>query len=170
MLPFNDGVTFPCHAIRIDCKSTLSLEDVKTRLAAYCATRPEIAAAYVFGSIAAGQAGPLSDIDIAFLIDAKHPRMPKSIAYHAARIRDLMRLLNTNQVDLVILPSSSPLLEHRIVSRGRCVYSRNDRQRHNFEFKAVQTYLDLKPVYERQTALMSARIRAGHFGKGAAHD
>lgn len=40
-----------------------------TALEEYCASVPDVILAYLFGSHARGQAGPLSDIDVAVLVD-----------------------------------------------------------------------------------------------------
>jgi predicted nucleotidyltransferase len=47
----------------------MSTEELKNKIAAYCATRPEIVACYLFGSRASGKERPGSDADVAFLLD-----------------------------------------------------------------------------------------------------
>ena len=133
-------------------------------IAAYCTRRHEIVAAYVFGSAARGTAGPLSDLDLAFLLDRRRTRLSSSLAYQASRLSDLMRLLRTNDVDLVLLPAPSPLLQHRILLDARLLYCRDTRQRLAFETKALQSYLDLIPFYERQTAAFLRRVKAKGTG------
>lgn len=150
-------------------KKPLAFHTLQERVSAYCAKHADIVAAYLFGSTVTGQATPLSDIDLAFLLTPQKPRLPRSLAYQAACVTDMMDLLETNHVDVVLLPASSPLLHHRIISRGRVLFCRNDRQRQAFEFKALQTYLDLKPLYAQQTRMFLERVRSGHFGNAGTH-
>ncbi len=149
-----------------DIKTPAQMQDHVVR---YCAKRREIVAAYVFGSAARGTAGPLSDLDIAFLLDRRRTRLSDSLAYQAARLSDLMALLRTDRVDLVLLPCTSPLLEHRILRDGAVLYCRDTRQRLAFEEKALRTYLDLKPFYERQTRWFFERHRAAQARRRAGH-
>lgn len=44
-------------------------EELKNHISAYCATRPEIDACYLYGSRATGRERPGSDVDLAFLLD-----------------------------------------------------------------------------------------------------
>ena len=48
----------------------MSIDRLKSTIANYCATRPEIVACYLYGSRAKGKDGPGSDVDLAFLLDA----------------------------------------------------------------------------------------------------
>ena len=139
---------------------TAQLEAIRPKLLAYCPSRREIVAAYLFGSAARGQAGPLSDLDFAFLLERRRTRLTGSLAYQAARLTDLMALLGTNKIDLVVLPCASPVLEHRILRDGALLYCRNDRQRLAFEERALRTFLDLKPFYDHQTRQFFERLSA----------
>jgi predicted nucleotidyltransferase len=143
---------------------TLLPATIEGRVGKYCTSRPEIVAAYLFGSFARGEAGPLSDLDLAFLIDHRRERLAGSLTYQAARLSDLIRLLDTNDVELVVLPTSSPLLQHRILRDSRLLYCHDHRQRVAFECKALQTYLDLKPFYERQTRRFFEQLRTARLG------
>jgi hypothetical protein len=141
--------------------STLpSIGDVTARVRAYCAGRREVVAAYLFGSAARGQAGPLSDLDIALLLDPRRPRLAASLNYQAARLTELMAALGTDKVDLVLLPAPSPLLEHRILRDAAVLFCRDQRRRIAFESAALCRYLDLIPFYERQTRDFFRRLGA----------
>lgn len=142
-----------------------TVDEIERCLARYSRRRPEILAAYLFGSVARGQAGPLSDVDIAFLLEPAHRHLAHSLAYQASRLSDLMALLKTDAVDLVLLPAPSPLLQHRILRDKHVLFCRNDRRRLAFEIRASQTYLDLQPMYTAQTRRFFARVRAGLEGQ-----
>jgi hypothetical protein len=148
-------------------RARLASDEIESRLARYSRQRPEILAVYLFGSVARGQAGPLSDLDIALLLEPAHRRLADSFAYQASRLSDLMALLETDAVDLVLLPAPSPLLQHRILRDKRVLFCRNDRRRLTFEIRASQTYLDLQPLYAAQTRRFFERVRAGHVGQAS---
>jgi predicted nucleotidyltransferase len=133
---------------------------LKARLAAIFEGR-KVVFAYLFGSQAKGNVGPLSDIDIAVCFDETIP----SAEHFDLRLEvlgELTDLLQTDDVDLVVLNEAPPLLAHRILRDGRLLFSADERSRLRFETRAVLQYLDWKPYldkYTRQT-----------FGSGATHD
>ncbi|WP_447974746.1 type VII toxin-antitoxin system MntA family adenylyltransferase antitoxin [Nitrospira sp. Kam-Ns4a] len=142
---------------------------VRARIRAYCARRPEIVAAYLFGSAARGQAGPLSDLDVAFLLDRRRAHLCGSLAYQAARLSDLMAVLRTTKVDLTLLPCESPILAHRVLRDGTLLFSRDARQRRVFEEHVIRTFLDLKPFYDLQTRRFFAKLMASGAPRRARH-
>ncbi|MBF0215723.1 MAG: nucleotidyltransferase domain-containing protein [Candidatus Omnitrophica bacterium] len=115
----------------------------------YFAEMKEIEIAYIFGSTVSGKNNALSDIDIAIDInrdiinEAEYP-----YSYKAHIIADLMGLLKTNNIDLVIIDEASILLKHRIIARGRLIYSRNEKRRIHLQVDALRRYLDVKPLFE----------------------
>ena len=79
-------------------------------------------------------------------------------------IAELSDLLKTDEIDLVILNRASPLLAHRVITRGKLVFVRDDIRRTRFEARAIQEYLDTKPLYELESRYMRERIKEGRFG------
>lgn len=145
------------------------MASITARVRAYCARRREIVAAYLFGSTARGEAGPLSDIDIALLLEKRRAGLRESLTYQASRLTELMAALGTDEVDLVLLPNSSPLLQHRVLRHGKLLYCRSQRRRVAFECEALRTYLDLLPIYERQTDRFIEQIGAGQPRRARRH-
>ena len=74
--------------------------------------------AVLFGSIARDQAGPRSDIDLAFLYDAPVDALKLT--------NDVTRLLRTDAVDVVDLRRASPLLAFAALRDGKALYERSD--------------------------------------------
>ena len=125
-------------------QTTVEIQEV---LEGYFKEHPEIELVYIFGSIAQGRINTLSDIDIALLSD------PKEIddrlyhyGYKAQILTDLMKLLKTNNVDLVILNEASPLLKHRVLYFGKLIYSKDERKRIQFQVETIDKYLDFKQL------------------------
>jgi len=111
----------------------------------------------LFGSVAEGSAGPLSDVDVAVLGGA------------ALSLDDLARL-NTElsratgrPCDVVIVERASPVLGMEIVRAGRRFFSRDDDAADRWEDFALRRYLgtaQLRKIiheYVRQDLLESGR-------------
>lgn len=71
--------------------------------------------AYLFGSHASGQAGPLSDVDVAVYLD----RRVKPWAYRLKLMEKLSKLLKRDDLDLVVLNQAPPLLGYEIIKFGK---------------------------------------------------
>jgi uncharacterized protein len=101
--------------------------------------------AYLFGSAAAGTNGPLSDIDIAVLVDrdASVYEIPGLLQ------DDLCRRLKTDRLDLISLTEAPPPLAYRVVRDGQCVLCRDRKVRESFETRAIMRYLDFKPLRDQ---------------------
>ena len=83
--------------------------------------RPEIQAAYIFGSVAHGRTHPDSDIDIAVLLGRRLPDS-RALSYRLRLGSDLGVALGRSDVQLVILNQAPPLLAHRVLSQGTLVF------------------------------------------------
>jgi hypothetical protein len=117
------------------------------RLAAELTARsPEIAFAYLFGSLARGDHGPASDVDIAVFHaypPASHP-VPTILELEADLARQLRR-----EVQVVDLRSASPDLVVRILRDKIVLVDRDRSARISFEVRLRNEYWDLKPLLDR---------------------
>ena len=115
---------------------------------------PSIALGFLFGSTAKGTTGPLSDVDVAVLLDRSTPLDAVEGPLHAA----LCRALRTDHVDLIMLADAPSSLAYRIIRDGRCILCRDAKAKEHFETNTIMRYLDFKPVRER--AFETSRRRA----------
>ncbi len=105
---------------------------------------PEVEAGYVFGSVAQGNTNPLSDIDVAILVNAdKIDQARYPYGYKAAVLTELMKSLKMDDVDLVVLNDAPLLLKHRVVSLGKLVFSRDEKRRVGFQVDVINRYSDM---------------------------
>jgi len=126
-----------------------NINEVQKILKEYFKTHPEVEVAYVFGSLSQGKINPLSDIDIALLIDRnKIKEETYPYGYKAEILADLVQLLKTNNVDLVLLDEANPLLRHRILYFGKVIYSRDERKRIKFQIDTINKYNDYKYLFK----------------------
>lgn len=120
--------------------------------------RPEVVAAWIFGSQAAGRTGPLSDIDIAVWL-----RQPeddgldvRAAATHA---------LATEQVDLVPLDRAPVALRYSALSRRIMIVDRDPDERIRRETRTVLDYFDQEPLRHAEWDGLRQRLAKDTFGR-----
>lgn len=139
-------------------------EQLKSRLAGLLENRKEIILAYLFGSRARESATPLSDIDLAVMVDDSVS--PGEYArYRASLLSELMPILGTDRVDLVLLNEGTPLLNYQVVRDGRLLLERRAGVRADFAYRAISRYLDTIPLRKVQDEYLRQRIKRGALGK-----
>ena len=110
------------------------------------AKHPRIAAAWIFGSVARGDAGPRSDLDVAVLLRGAEEHGDVMSLYSLSA--DLERHAPSRRVDLVVLGPQGPVFRHRVLSEGLLVYDADPETRFGFEDRTIREYLDWKPTHD----------------------
>lgn len=128
-------------------------------------TDGDIVGIYLFGSYAEGRQTPVSDIDLAILLDRSFP----PVRYFEKKLELLAittSVLKTDEVDLVIVNEAPPALAYRVLSTGRLLLEKKDRkgQRVNFQVRTYDRYFDFKPVEKILHEGLIRRIKEGRFG------
>jgi uncharacterized protein len=123
-----------------------------------------VAAAYVFGSQARGNPGPLSDVDVAVWA-APGTDPSRRFALRLELANAATRALDGETVDLVVLDDASPLLRQRAWRDGELLIDRDPRTRVRDEARALLEFLDTKPLREQTATGVSNRIAEGRFGR-----
>ena len=139
-----------------DGRSVASRQAVQAALSEELAAEPGVVAAYLFGSVARGTAGPLSDIDVALLL--ADPREDGSVCDRT--MDTLCRRFRTSRVDVVSLASAPMPLRYRVVRDGALVLCRDAAILERFITEAVLQYLDFKPLRDRAFGRMREIGRA----------
>ena len=131
------------------------------RAVARCASkRREIAAAYVFGSVATGRTRNDSDVDVAVLLARPLPA-GRRLPFRLELMADLGSALRRSDVEVVMLNDASPLLAHRVLSKGHLVFERSKSTRVRFHVRTASQYADLIPMYETQIRYLKRHARSG---------
>jgi hypothetical protein len=110
--------------------------------------------AYLFGSVARGTAGPLSDIDIAVYL--------KDGADFVEEKLNLLDLLidkfGTDRIDVVVLNTASLPLQARVLRCNRILLDRAPFTRHAFESLVLRKYFDFSRF---EAAVLRRRFTIG---------
>ncbi|MFZ5590812.1 MAG: type VII toxin-antitoxin system MntA family adenylyltransferase antitoxin [Bacillota bacterium] len=125
----------------------------------------DVVAMYLFGSHATGKSTPLSDIDLAILLDHAVPTQ-NYFSKKLALLTTATALLQKEEVDLVILNQVPPSLAYRVLGKGRLLYEnpRKKKQRIGFQTRAISLYFDFLPVEKKLYAGLINRLRRGEYG------
>jgi len=118
---------------------------IESRLREYLAANAEregIAAAYLFGSVARGTAGPRSDVDVGILYSEAPPRTLEGLGLGLEG--DLESLLGV-PVQVVVLNHAPVDLTIRVLRDGKLLVDRDRSKRVHFEVKTRFEFLDLEP-------------------------
>lgn len=137
--------------------------DARCRLAE-ALDRDGVVAAMLIGSQARGEAGPLSDVDVAVWYA---PGLDG-----AARLRlqlDLLAgteaALGTDEIDIVMLNDAPPLMRQRAMGDAIRLVERDRDERVRLETRAIIDYCDTAPLRATLGRAMRRRIREGSFGR-----
>lgn len=123
---------------------------------------------YLFGSQARGKVWAESDVDLAVLLASDVP----SEQYGEIQVQligELMSVFSSNDVDVVVLNQTPPLLTYEGVNQGGRLLCERDRlARIRFEVRAFQGYVDTAPLREIQNRYLKEAIRrrAAALGPG----
>jgi hypothetical protein len=119
-------------------KLPANIEDLIPKAFAYLQSRPDILFAYLFGSFGKGKHFPLSDVDIAVYLKEASDVPEKKMEILGA----LIDILQTDEIDLVILNSAPLPLRMRILENKKVVVDREPFLRHHYESLTMREYFD----------------------------
>jgi len=130
-------------------------ENILSRLPSvenYLNGHPKVIFAYLFGSLSKGVRKPTSDIDIAVYLE----RNDNYGEIKLEILRDLSSLLQTDEIDIVILNTASLPLVMNILKGKKSLVDKEPFTRHAFESLIMRKYFDFS-IKE------SAQLRRRYF-------
>ena len=136
------------------------LKSIEAAIAPLLDARPEVLTAHLFGSVVTGRTRKDSDVDIAVLVSDKVMKR-NPFKYRLALMAELMRVLQRDDVDLIILNEAPPLLAHRVLSRGKLISERSPSARVAFQVRTVNRYVDTQPMRDLYMAYLKKHAREG---------
>jgi uncharacterized protein len=145
-----------------------TIEGISGDMAAYLAQQADVVVAYLFGSVARGQANSRSDVDLAVLLDP-------NLGSEACLERQLQLMVALDdfadrEVQVTLLNRASPLLAYQVIRDGFLLYERNQAGRVAFEVHTMKVYFDVKPMLDFHSQVLMKQIReAGLGGRARRH-
>jgi predicted nucleotidyltransferase len=126
--------------------------------------RPEVIAAFLFGSQARGSAGPLSDVDVAILHpDGLDARGRLDLHLHLAAAAGAA--LSTGEVDVVLLNGAPPLLRDRVLRDAVVLIDRDPAVTLRFREQTAREYQAGEAGRRELSRRLRRRIEEGSFGR-----
>ena len=136
-------------------KRSLIVEQDK-RLLEFMRGQEYIKLAHLFGSVAKGKEGKLSDVDIAVFLDESLNKK-EIINLQLKVISELTSILKTDRVDLIVMNNAPLLLKYDIIRYGKIL--KDDKEtKIKVESGVLSDYLDMKYYIDRHTNLAIKRI------------
>lgn len=103
---------------------------------------PELVFAYLFGSLATGSGGNMSDVDLAVYVDRQCGfSFSQKLRFHG----DCCRVLRRNDVDVVVINQTrNLLLLEQIIRNGKIILNRDQAILDDFSLKIQHLALDFR--------------------------
>lgn len=140
------------------------IDDDALRRLSEALDRDGVVAAMLIGSQARGEAGPLSDVDLAVWHE---PDLDRDQRWDLQM--DLIgaagEALKTNEVDLVMLNEAPPLMQHRAIRDAVRLVERDHAQRVRFETRALLDYFDTAPLRLALRENLKRELQEDTFGR-----
>lgn len=105
-----------------------------------------VALAYLYGSVAAGRATPLSDVDIALvLVDGQYDPS-KRLALELKIEDEIAQACGIGEIDVRAINDAPLMVRGEVVTNGILLFSRDEVFRVDFETSTRSEYFDFLPV------------------------
>lgn len=124
----------------------MDVQALKDKLSTILPDIEGVCLVYLFGSQVDGILGPMSDYDLAVLVDhAADQRCVQACLAH-----ELARILQTDRVDVVLLNRASIELAYVVITQGKMLYERDVATRVEYEATVLSRYGDFLPLLRAQ--------------------
>jgi predicted nucleotidyltransferase len=150
------------HTDSTETPEVLSPEQVEAllpKLVRVCADAPVILL-YLHGSHARGTQAPLSDIDLAVLLE---PECGRDYRVHGDLLMALQEACGRDDIDLVIFNTAGPIIHDRVIRHGRLLYARREAQRIAFEADALKRAMDFNYYSKVYDDALFRQLREGRW-------
>jgi predicted nucleotidyltransferase len=137
-----------------DKKLPANIEHLIPKALTYLQSMPDILFAYLFGSFGRGKQLPLSDVDIAVYFKDPAVVQEKKMEILGA----LIDILQTDEIDLVVLNSAPLPLRMRILESKRVIVDHEPFVRHHYESLTMREYFDFS-ILEKE--ILNGRFLSG---------
>lgn len=120
----------------------------------------DVIALFFFGSLATGKLKPLSDLDIALILDGSLSK-DKLFNRELELISLISEELGTEEFDLIILNTAPMRFAHQIFRSGKRIFVKDQKKLTDFQEEVIKKYIDFK-YYREQFDQEFLRGLLGH--------
>jgi hypothetical protein len=137
---------------------------IQKRLDGFFSQQQDVSLAYLFGSVARGEATAVSDVDVAVLLP---PETDPSELLERQLELDLALndLLPEEKLQITLLNQASPLLAYEVIRDGVLLHAVNEETRIRFAVRAMKRYFDYQHWLEFQNQALLQRIQEVGLGR-----
>jgi uncharacterized protein len=121
-----------------------------------------VAAVWLFGSRARGEADALSDIDLAVLA-AGAPTEQELATWQLEWLRAANEALRTDEVSLVLLNRAPLVLRNEALRGARLLFARSPEIAADYELATIRAFLDFRDRLDDYDRELLAQARAGRL-------
>jgi predicted nucleotidyltransferase len=140
------------------------MQEILKKLSGALEAEPDIAFAYLFGSVAKGRSGPLSDVDVAVYF---HPAGDSRSRFKRRLLlmSKLGKALRRDDVEVVPLQDAPLDLAFEILAQGKLIFSKDDGQKADFVFETLRKYHDEAPRRKFEWDVIRDEVKRGVYGR-----
>lgn len=113
--------------------------------------------AVLHGSVAAGRATPISDVDVAVYIEDRDTSLQL--------VAELDEAVPDHRVDVMNLARQPALIYYRVLATGEVIHLLDEELYQDEKFRVMREYLDFKPMHDRILQDMERRLDDGAYGR-----
>jgi len=135
-------------------KLPANINELLPRAVDYLRSVPDIIFVYLFGTLAKRKPLPLSDIDIAIYCRENTDFIEKKLEI----LGKLIEILQTDEIDLVILNRASLPLRMKILENKKVIVDNDPFLRHSYESLTMREYFDFS---KKEMAILERRYLHG---------
>jgi len=126
------------------------LKGQEKRVVEFLNKQERVKLAYLFGSVAEGREGKLSDVDIAVFLDESLSKKER-FNLQLKLISELTSILKTDRIDLIVMNNASISLNYEIIKANHPLLVRDEEQKIDCEHRILSRYLDRR-YYDKRWA------------------
>ncbi len=149
----------------------MTVERLRSSVGSILKNRP-VRVAYVYGSVAIGNSTPLSDVDIALVVDGDLTPL-QQLRLGLRLTTEIAEQTGVRKVEARVINHAPLALRGLVACRGILLYARDEASRVDFETATRDAYFDYQPVARRLRQAFFADLRErglhGRSGKAARH-
>ncbi len=116
----------------------MKLNHILSKVIETIKAHPNVIAIYLFGSHAKGEATPMSDVDVAVILENPTPETEADIGS-----------LASPEIDVVLFHRLPLHIKFEVLKHGRELFVRDEEKLAEIKFWVMQEYLDTSPMYRR---------------------